>query len=175
MTPLKLASSQIAEGSEQLVGSLASRSLTPPLLSTTFMPVPWANMLSGGGLRIGRRAVLDALRNSIARLGVGSVDLYSLHAPLPYLGGRSALYEGLAEAFSLGLCRGVGVCNYNGACESRLSSSQVRYSLMNIERELDGTIETCLELGVAPIAHTPLAKGLATSRCEGTNIPDMQT
>lgn len=78
------------------------------------MPVPWANMLSGGGLRIGRRAVLDALRNSIARLGVGSVDLYSLHAPLPYLGGRSALYEGLAEAFSLGLCRGVGVCNYNG-------------------------------------------------------------
>lgn len=46
---------------------------------------------------------------------------------------------------------------------------------MNIERELDGTIETCLELGVAPIAHTPLAKGLATSRCEGTNIPDMQT
>ena len=25
-------------------------------------------------------------------------------------------------------------------------SNQIRYSLMNIERELDGTLETCLEL-----------------------------
>ena len=59
------------------------------------------------------RAVVDAARNSIARLGVGAVDLYALHAPLPYLGGRTALYEGLADAYQLGLCRGVGVCNFN--------------------------------------------------------------
>ena len=34
---------------------------------------------------------------------------------------------------------------------------------MNVERELDGTIETCLELGVTPVAHTPLAGGLASA------------
>ncbi|KAL1522511.1 hypothetical protein AB1Y20_017498 [Prymnesium parvum] len=166
---------KIAEGSEQLVGSLAARMINPPLLSTTFMPVPWANVLSGGGVRIGRGAVTNALRNSIARLGVGTVDLYSLHAPLPYLGGSTALYEGLAEAYSLGLCRGVGVCNFDAAQVREahrslhklgvpLVSNKIRYSLLNIERELDGTIETCLELGITPIAHTPLAKGLATSR-----------
>mmetsp|Transcript_3168 Transcript_3168/g.8203 ORF Transcript_3168/g.8203 Transcript_3168/m.8203 type:complete len:377 (+) Transcript_3168:139-1269(+) len=167
---------KLAEGSEQLVGSLASRTLSPPLISTTFMPVPWANLLSGGGLRIGRGAVVDAVRNSIARLGVGAVDVYSLHAPLPYLGGRTALYEGLAQAYELGLCRSVGVCNFNGAQLREahdalrrlgvpLVSNQVRFSVLNIERELDGTIETCLELGVSPLAHTPLAKGLATTRC----------
>ena len=53
------------------------------------------------------------MRGSLARLGVGSVDLYSLHAPLPYIGGRQALYEGLAEAHSLGLIRSVGVTNFN--------------------------------------------------------------
>ena len=105
---------------------------------------------------------------------MGSVDVYSLHAPLPYIGGRRALYEGLAEAHSLGLCRGVGVCNFNAqqlreaysALRSLgvpIVSNQIRYSLLNIERELDGTLETCLELGVTPIAHTPLAGGLCTS------------
>ena len=54
-------------------------------------------------------------RASIARLGVGSLDVYSLHAPLPYLGGRRALYEGFAECYDRGLCRGVGVNNFHGA------------------------------------------------------------
>ena len=165
---------RLLEGSEQLLSRLIEKSLTPTLVSTKFMPVPWTNLLAGGGLRIGRQAVVEAIRASIARLGVGSVDIYSLHAPLPYVGGRRALYEGLAEAHSLGLCRSIGVCNFNAeqlreahrACRDLgvpIVSNQIRYSLMNIERELDGTIETCLELGITPIAHTPLAGGLATN------------
>ena len=73
----------------------------------------------------------------------------------------------------MGLCRGVGLCNFGAAAlreayvELRrlgvpVVANQIRYSVMNIERELDGTIETCLELGVTPVAHTPLAGGLAT-------------
>jgi len=166
---------RLAESSEQLLGELVSSSLKPPLVSSKFMPVPWANLVAGGGLRLGRRAVLRAVRNSIARLGVGSIDIYSLHAPLPFGFGRRAVYEGLAEAYDLGLCRGVGVCEFNtplvreahAAC-SRLGvpllMNQVRYSLLNIERELDGTIETCLELGIAPVADSPLASGLLTGQ-----------
>lgn len=44
-----------------------------------------------------------------------------------------------------------------------IATNQVRYSIFNIERELDGTLETCLELGIAPVAHTPLAGGLAST------------
>ena len=164
---------KLSEGSEQLLSRLVEKSPEPPLISTKFMPVLWTNVLAGGGLRIGKRAVVEACRASIARLGVGSVDVYSLHAPLPYVGGRRALFEGLAEARDLGLCRAIGLCDFNGqqlreahkACKALgvpIVSNQLRYSIANIERELDGTIETCLELGVTPIAHTPLANGLAT-------------
>ena len=141
---------KIGEGAEQLVGSLASRQPDPPLVSTTFMPVPWANILSGGGLRIGRRAVVDAVRNSIARLGVGSVDIYALHAPLPYLGGRTALYEGLAEAYSLGLCRGVGVCNFNAAQlrEAHMAFRRLGVPLVSNQARpvvcTVGTVRTCV-------------------------------
>ena len=167
-------SARLYEQSEQLLSRLVEkRTDATPIISTKFMPVPWTNLLAGGGLRIGRQAVVEACRASIARLGVGSVDVYSLHAPLPYVGGRRALYEGLAEAHQLGLCRAVGVCNFNAAQirEARSSlrklgvplvSNSIKYSPMNVERELDGTLETCLELGVTPIAHTPLAGGLAT-------------
>jgi len=167
---------RLLESSEQLLSSMIAMSpAPPPLLSTKFMPVPWTNLLVGGGLRLGRGAVVEAARNSISRLGVGTIDLYSLHGPLPYVGGRTALYEGLAEAYHLGLCRGVGVCNFNAAqlrqaytaCQRLgvpLVSNQFRYSIVNIERELDGTLETCLELGIIPVAHTPLAGGLASAR-----------
>ena len=165
---------RLSESSEQLLSSLVAPSSPPPMISTKFMPVPWTNLLAGAGVRIGRQAVVEAARASVARLGVGSVDVYSLHAPLPYVGGRRALYEGLAEVYNLGLCRAVGLCNV-GASQLReahaalrqlgvpVATNQIKYSVFNIERELDGTIETCLELGVTPIAHTPLAGGLATT------------
>ena len=168
---------RLHESSEQLLSTLLSTCPhAPPLaISTKFMPVLWANLLAGGGLRCGRQSVLEGIRNSIARLGIGAVDLYSIHAPLPYVGGRRALYEGLAEAYDLGLCKGVGLCNFDAAqtreavraCRALgvpIVANQFRYSLFNVERERDGTLETCLELGVVPIAHTPLAGGLASER-----------
>lgn len=48
---------------------------------------------------------------SLDRMGMAYVDLYSLHFPFPYIGGQSALAEGLARARERGLCRHVGVCN----------------------------------------------------------------
>lgn len=65
---------RLAESSEQLLGTLASRRPEPPILSTKFTPVPWTNVLSGGGLRLGRASVLEALRNSLTRLGASSVS-----------------------------------------------------------------------------------------------------
>ena len=165
---------RLSESSEQLLSALVAPCQAPPLNSTKFMPVPWTNLLAGAGVRIGRQAVVEAARASISRLGIGALDIYSLHAPLPYVGGKRALYEGLAEVYDLGLCSGIGLCNVGGeqlreahrelrALGVPLVSNQIKYSILNIERELDGTIETCLELGVAPIAHTPLAGGLATA------------
>ena len=120
-----------------------------------------------GGRRPARRSASrrGRCRASIARLGVGSVGIYSLHAPLPYVGGRRALYEGLARVATLASalaweCVTLALPQLREAHRELkrlgvpLVSNQIRYSILNIERELDGTIETCLELGVTPIAHT---------------------
>ena len=42
--------------------------------------VPWTNALMGGGFRLGRGAMLDALRASLLRLQTDSVDLYQVCA-----------------------------------------------------------------------------------------------
>jgi len=165
---------RLAESSEQLLGTLASRRPEPPILSTKFTPVPWTNVLSGGGLRLGRASVLEALRNSLTRLGASSVEIYSVSAPAPF-GGRRAFFEGAAEAHRLGLIGGVGACHFNAPrirqahaiCAQLglpLLTNQIRFSLFNLEKDLDGTIETCLELGITPVALSPLAGGMATTR-----------
>ena len=43
--------------------------------------VPWTNALMGGGFRLGRGAMLDALRASLERLQSPSVDLYQVLIP----------------------------------------------------------------------------------------------
>ena len=53
---------RLFECSEQLLSRLIEKSLVPPLISTKFMPVPWTNLLAGGGVRIGRQAVVEAAR-----------------------------------------------------------------------------------------------------------------
>ena len=44
--------------------------------------MPWTNLLVGGGFRLGRGALLDALRASLERLQAPSVDLYQARPPL---------------------------------------------------------------------------------------------
>jgi aryl-alcohol dehydrogenase-like predicted oxidoreductase len=47
------------------------------LLTLCTLQVPWTNMLVGGGVRIGRQAVVDAARASSERLG-RPIDLYQV-------------------------------------------------------------------------------------------------
>ncbi|CAM9274446.1 unnamed protein product [Phaeothamnion confervicola] len=160
--------------SEQLLGKFIDNSDGErPIIAAKYMPVLWTKLLVGGPWRAGRRAVAAALRRSLDRLGVAYVDLYQVHFPFPYAGGMEALAEGFAMARDRGLCRHVGVSNFNAAqvtdfhtrLKSRgvaLASNQIEYSLINQRAAEDGTIGECKRLGVIPIAHTPLGKGLAT-------------
>lgn len=166
--------------SEQLVGKFAQRAANlpldrpPPVLASKFFPVPWTNFLVGGGVRLGRGAMLDALRASLARLGVEQLDLWQVHFPLPTYP-QKVLAAGLQEAVDLGLVRAVGVCNYSSdqvtqmqkllkAHNIPLASNQVKYSILDRSAEKNGTLDRCKELNVAVIAHSPLQQGLLTGR-----------
>ncbi|MCO5568347.1 hypothetical protein L7F22_022046 [Adiantum nelumboides] len=104
---------------EQLIGKFAkqqsenaSDTETLPIIGTKFFTIPWANFLVGGGFRLGRKSLLDALQRSLQRLGRTRADLYQIHFPFPTFS-NAALMESLKESVELGLTSAVGVSNFS--------------------------------------------------------------
>ncbi len=143
-----------------------------PVIATKFMPWPW---------RLGKGALLAALRASLGRLGLAQVDLYQIHWPVPPVP-LETWAEALADAVAAGLTRAVGVSNCNADQMRRvhavlarrgalLASNQVEYSLLHRAPERNGLYQACRELGVTLIAYSPLAKGMLTGKYTPANPP----
>ena len=158
--------------SEKLLGQFIRESGADVLVATKFMPLPW---------RLFRWQLVRALRGSLRRLGMSSVDLYQVHFPAPPIP-LETWVQGLADALDLGLTQAVGVSNYNRAqtirayavLESRgypLASNQVEYSLIQRKIERNGTLEAAQERGVKIIAYSPLGKGLLSGKYSAENPP----
>jgi aryl-alcohol dehydrogenase-like predicted oxidoreductase len=159
-------------GSERFLGRFMRETGTRPRLATKFFPYPWRQLGS---------QLINALRGSLQRLGVPSVDLYQLHVPTPpFTVERWA--DALAEAVDLGLTAAVGVSNYSADDVRRmvdalarrgvtLASNQVEYSLIHRDIEFDGTLRACRELGVRVIAYSPIGMGLLTGKYTPANPP----
>ncbi|KAK3183353.1 hypothetical protein Dsin_030639 [Dipteronia sinensis] len=140
-------------------------------VATKFAALPW---------RLGRQSVLTALKDSLSRLGLTSVDLYQLH--WPGLWGNDGYIDGLGDAVEQGLVKAVGVSNYS---EKRLrdayeklkkrgiplASNQVNYSLIYRAPEENGVKATCDELGITLIAYSPIAQGALTGKYTSENTP----
>jgi aryl-alcohol dehydrogenase-like predicted oxidoreductase len=158
--------------SETLIGQLLKTTDKKLIIATKFMPYPW---------RLGKSALTTALKNSLKRLELESVDLYQIHWPVPLLSIEHWV-EGLAEVKRLGLTRAVGVSNYNKNQMQRaytvlskydipLASNQVEYSLLDRRIEKNGILDRCHEMGIRLISYSPLAKGLLTGKYTQENPP----
>ena len=164
--------------SERIIGRLlaedraANRKATP-FLATKFMPFPWR-------LNV-KSALLRSLRASVDRLGVEKVDLYQIHGPIS-LRGHGALADALAAGHEAGLLDAVGVSNYSiremrsidRALQSRglrLATNQIEFSLLRRRPETCGLLATCRELGVVPLAYSPLGMGRLTGKYSAANPP----
>ncbi|KAL5862752.1 hypothetical protein ACOSQ3_000266 [Xanthoceras sorbifolium] len=140
-------------------------------VATKFAALPW---------RLGRQSVLTALKDSLCRLGLSSVELYQLHWPGVW--GNEGYLDGLGDAVEQGLVKAVGVSNYS---EKRLrdayeklkkrgiplASNQVNYSLIYRAPEENGVKTTCDELGITLIAYSPIAQGALTGKYTPENTP----
>ncbi|KAF7833414.1 putative oxidoreductase [Senna tora] len=143
-------------------------------VATKFAALPW---------RLGRQSVITALKDSLCRLGLSSVDLYQLH--WPGLWGNEGCHkyiDGLGDAVEQGLVKAVGVSNYN---EKRLrdayeklkkrgiplASNQINYSLIYRTPEENGVKAACDELGVTVIAYSPIAQGVLSGKYGPGNPP----
>ncbi|KAG2639847.1 uncharacterized oxidoreductase At1g06690, chloroplastic-like [Panicum virgatum] len=140
-------------------------------IATKFAALPW---------RFGRGSVICALKASLDRLGVSSVELYQLH--WPGIWGNEGYLDGLGDAVEQGLVKAVGVSNYS---EKRLrdayaqlkkrgiplASNQVNYSLIYRNPEENGVKAACDELGITLIAYSPIAQGALTGKYTPDNPP----
>lgn len=158
--------------SERLLGRFLKETDQPVLVATKFFPWPW---------RFTKGALPKALKGSLARLGMESVDLYQIHFPSPLIS-ADTLMEGLVECVKSGMARTVGVSNFG---QSRmlaafsalarhnipLASNQVHYSLLNRAVEKNGTLARCKELGIRLIAYSPIEKGLLSGKYSADTPP----
>lgn len=151
--------------SEQLLGQFLRETDQPVLIATKFFPFPW---------RLRKKTLPGALKGSLTRLGVESVDLYQIHSPTPLMS-VDTMAEGLAECVKSELTRTVGVSNFSptqmlAAYSSLarhnipLASNQVHYSLLNRTVEKNGTLARCKELGIRLLAYSPIEKGLLSGK-----------
>lgn len=151
--------------SETLLGSFIRATGAKVVVATKFMPFPW---------RIGKGTFRRALRVSLKRLGMESVDLYQIHWPFPPVPIETWM-DALADAAADGLVKAVGVSNYSVDQMRRahealarrgvpLASNQVKFSLLDRGPLRTGLLDTCRQLGVTLIAYSPLAMGVLTGK-----------
>ena len=158
--------------SERLLGSFLKEADQPVLVATKYFPWPW---------RFTKGFIPRALKGSLERIGIESVDLYQIHWPSPLMTPET-LMEGMIECVKQGLTRTVGVSNfwknrmiraYSTLAQHGipLASNQLPFSLLNRTAEKTGTLARCKELGIRLIAYSPLEQGLLTGKYSPENPP----
>jgi len=162
--------------SERIIGRLLAADpdvRSRVVIATKFMPSPRK-------LNV-RAALLAAARASRERLGMDVIDLYQIHGPVS-LRSHDALAEALATAHAEGVVRAVGVSNYSvketramdaalRKRDLRLASNQIEFSLLRAMPLRVGLISACRELGVVPLAYSPIGQGRLTGKYSAANPP----
>jgi aryl-alcohol dehydrogenase-like predicted oxidoreductase len=162
--------------SERIIGRLLAHDPSVRdrvVIASKFMPSPWKLAVT--------TALTSAAKASRDRLGVESIDLYQIHGPIS-LRSHEALAEALAEAHRQGVVRAVGVSNYSvketrsidaalRKRDLRLASNQIEFSLLRTIPEKSGLLECCRELGVIPLAYSPIGQGRLTGKYSAANPP----
>lgn len=173
-----------AGDSERVIGTLLAKSVdrADVVIATKAGGLAPDARPDGRRRDMSRRHLLQALDDSLDRLGIEHVDLWQLHGFDP----STPLDETLAAldtAVSTGRARYVGVSNYTGwqtakaaAWQSAwpgrtaLVSTQVEYSLLErgVEREV---VPAALDAGLSLLPWSPLGRGVLTGKYR-TGIPN---
>lgn len=125
--------------------------------------------------------IRQSVRGSLDRLGVEYIDLYQLHRPDP-LTHPAETAAVLDELVAQGLVKTIGVSNYypqqtlalQRYLKAPLVSNQIAISLLRLQPIYEGTegqggdgvLDQCLELGITPLAYSPLGGGWLSGRRE---------
>ena len=162
--------------SERIIGGLLAADpgrRDQVTIATKFMPSPWKVDV--------RSALRSALEGSLERLGIDTVDLYQIHGPIS-LRSHKAMAEALAAVHDAGLVHAVGVSNYSdkemrsihtelAVRDIPLASNQIEFSLLRQRPLTSGLLDACADLGVIPLAYSPIGQGRLTGKYSAANPP----
>ncbi|MDJ0754719.1 MAG: aldo/keto reductase [Ardenticatenaceae bacterium] len=167
--------------SEEVTGRLLKEfSTREEVVIATKVYFPIGKGPNGGGLS--RKHIMDAIDNSLRRLGTDYVDLYQIHrwdyeTPIEetmealhdVVKAGKARYIGASSMFAWQFARAQYVAQTNGW--TKFASMQNHYNLVYREEERE-MIPQCIDMGVGLIPWSPLARGfLAGNRSREDHTP----
>ena len=118
-----------------------------------------------------KQAAIDGVRQSLARLGRTTIDLFYIHWPRTGLDLRPMM-EGLEQLRAEGAIRRIGVSNFsvahmeNAAQAGRIDAHQICYNLLWRYPERD-VIPYCIEHGIELVTYSTIAQGLLSDTPRG--------
>jgi aryl-alcohol dehydrogenase-like predicted oxidoreductase len=112
--------------------------------------------------------VKAACDQSLARLGIDTIDLYYQHrvdpqVPIEETVGAMAELVKAGKVRYLGLSEAAPATIRRAAAVHPIAALQTEYSLWSREPE-DGLLDLCAELGITFVAYSPLGRGFLTGR-----------
>ena len=131
---------------------------------------------------LSRRAVTQAIDASLARLGIGTIDLLYLHKE-DHATPLAETVDALGQAMRAGKLRYFGVSNYRAwrvaeicrLCDAagiaRPIASQPLYNALNREVEIEH-LPACAALGLGVVPYSPLARGVLTGKYPPDSAPE---
>ena len=118
--------------------------------------------------------IIRSCEGSLRRMGIETIDIYQLHRP-DYLADPEEVAGAFTKLKQSGKVRHFGVSNFRPtlltalqrACPMPLIVHQVEISLAKLDCFTDGTLDQCLAEKIAPLAWSPLARGLLVDPRKG--------
>jgi aryl-alcohol dehydrogenase (NADP+) len=130
----------------------------------------------------GRKWIMTAIEQSLARLGTDYVDLYYLHRDFELIPLEETV-QAMADLIRAGKVRYFGISNYRGwrtaevvnACLRlglpRPIASQPYYNLLNRQPENE-ILPACAHYGLGVVPYSPVARGVLTGKYRPGAEPD---
>ncbi len=156
----------LATRNEEVIGEALQRVGEDFLVASKVAP---GAAITGGGSGFRREQVLQACRDSLARLRRDHLDVYFLHWPDETGVPLEETWGAMAELADAGLVRAIGLSNHELAdverCHAQRPVDAVQVGLSLIDYLDDRPyIASCGALGIPVTIYEPLASGILTGR-----------
>lgn len=153
----RLIDTAMAYGNESEVGEAIRESEVPreEIFVVTKLRRPHAT---------GYDEVIKRCRESLDNLGIGSIDMYLVHAPPENLEARPLVWKAMEDCLERGWVRSIGVSNYGSHhLEDMKSYARIMPAVNQIEinpwLQRPKLVAMTKAVGAIPMAYSPLSRG----------------